>query len=168
VTPMEIVYLETSFISLLVANPSRDLVTAANQQSTRDWWRLRRGEFLCVISSEVVREASQGDPREARKRLEAMTELSVLQLTAEAESLTRALLATGALPPRAQTDAAHLAIAAAGRADYLLTWNCRHLANAQILRRLEAEAKRAGWKLPKVCTPPELMGDFAYETESDS
>ena len=63
---MEIVYLETSFISLLVANPSRDLVTAANQQSTRDWWRLRRGEFVCVASSEVVREASQGDPQEVR------------------------------------------------------------------------------------------------------
>ena len=164
---METVYLETSFISLLVANPSRDLVTAANQQSTRDWWRLRRGEFLCVVSSEVVREASQGDPQEARKRLEAMSELSVLQLTAEAERLTRALLATGTLPPRAQTDAAHLAIAAAGKADYLLTWNCRHLANAQMLRRLEAEAKRAGWKLPKVCTPPELMGDSTYEAESN-
>jgi len=165
---MEIVYLETSFISLLVANPSRDLVIAANQQSTRDWWRLRRGEFVCVASSEVMREASQGDPQEVRKRLEVLGELSVLQLTPEAEKMTRVLLATGTLPARAQTDAAHLAIAAAAKADYLLTWNCRHLANAQILRRLEAEAKRAGWKLPRVCTPPELMGDFAYGTESDS
>ncbi len=165
---MEIVYLETSFISLLVANPSRDLVTAANQQSTRDWWRLRRGEFVCVASSEVVREASQGDPQEVRKRLEILGELTVLGLTPEAERLTRALLATRALPGRAQADAAHLAIAATAKADYLLTWNCRHLANAQILRRLEAEAKRARWKLPKVCIPPELMGDFTYETESDS
>ena len=86
---MEIVYLETSFISLLVANPSRDLVTAANQQSTRDWWRLRRGEFVCVASSEVVREASQGDPQEVRKRLETLRELTMLGLTPEAESLTR-------------------------------------------------------------------------------
>ncbi|MCX6926941.1 MAG: DNA-binding protein [Verrucomicrobia bacterium] len=121
-----------------------------------------------MASSEVVREASQGDPREVRKRLEILGELTVLRLTAEAERLTRALLATGALPARAQTDAAHLAIAAAARADYLLTWNCRHLANAQILWRLEGEATRAGWKLPKVCTPPELMGDSAYETESDT
>jgi predicted nucleic acid-binding protein len=165
---MEIVYLEASFISLLVANPSRDLLTAANQQSTRDWWRLRRGEFVCVASSEVVREASQGDPQEVRKRLETLGELSVLRLPPEAERLMRALLGTGALPARAQTDAAHLAIAAAAKADYLLTWNCRHLANAQILRRLEAEAKRAGWKLPRVCTPPELMGDSAYEARYDS
>jgi predicted nucleic acid-binding protein len=165
---MEIVYLETSFISLLVANPSRHLVTAANQQSTRDWWRFRRGEFVCVASSEVAREASMGDPAEVRKRLEILRELTVLGLTLEAENLARALLATRALPARAQTDAAHLAIAAAAKADYLLTWNCRHLANAQILLRLEEEAKRVGWKLPKVCTPPELMGESTYETESDS
>jgi hypothetical protein len=69
---METVYLETSFMSMLVANPSRDLVTAANQQSTRDWWRLRRGEFVCVASFEVMREASFGDPEEVRKRLEAL------------------------------------------------------------------------------------------------
>jgi predicted nucleic acid-binding protein len=164
---MEIVYLETSFVSLLVGNPSRDLVTAANQQITRDWWRLRRGEFVCVVSSEVLREASQGDPEEARKRLEVLRELTVLRLTPEAENLARALLATGGLPARAQADAAHVAIAAAAKTDYLLTWNSRHLATAQILRRLEAEAGRLGWKLPKVCTPLELMGDSSYETESD-
>ena len=78
------------------------------------------------------------------------------------------LLATRVLPARAQTDAAHLAIAATAKVDYLLTWNCKHLANAQILRRLEVEALRLGWKLPKVCTPTELMGDCSYESESDS
>jgi predicted nucleic acid-binding protein len=168
VTRMGAVYSETSFISLLVANSIWDLATAANQQSTRDWWRLRRGEFVCVASSEVVREASRGDPQEVRKRLEILGALTVLRLTPEGASLTRALLATEALPARAQTDAAHLAIAAAAKADYLLTWNCGHLANVQILRRLEVEAKRVGWKLPMVYTPPELMGDSAYETESDS
>jgi hypothetical protein len=118
----------------------------------------------------AVRNPKEGQMggRHCRKRLEAMSELSVLQLTAPAESITRALLATGTLPARAQTDAAHLAIAAAAKADYLLTWNCRHLANAEILPRLEAEARRAGWKLPKVCTPPELMGPFAYESRTDT
>src|SRR5260370_29634871 len=120
---MEIVYLETSFISLLVANPGRDLVTAGQQQSTRDWWRVRRGEFPCVASAEVVREASLGDPQEVRKRLEVLLGLTTLALTSEGASLTRALLTTGALPARAQTDAAHLAIAAAAKVDYLLTWN---------------------------------------------
>ncbi len=91
-----------------------------------------------------------------------------VQASTEAEDLSQAFRATGALPPNAQTDAAHLAIATAAGADYLLTWNCRHLANAQILRRLEREALRHGWKLPHVCTPAELMGDLPYESESDS
>jgi predicted nucleic acid-binding protein len=165
---METVYLETSFISLLVGNPSRDLITAANQQTTRDWWRLRRRAFLCVASSEVLREASKGDAEEAKKRLEILNQLMVLQMSDEADRLMLALLTARALPAQAQTDAAHLAIATAARADYLLTWNCRHLANAQILRRLEREALSYGWKLPKVCTPAELMGDSPYESESDS
>ena len=165
---METVYLETSFISLLVGNPSRDLITAANQQITRDWWRLRRGQFFCVASSEVVREASDGDPVEAVKRQEILRQLTILTISPETDRIMTALLDTRALPPKAQTDAAHLAIAAATKSDYLLTWNCRHLANAQILTRLEAEAARLGWKLPKVCTPSELMGDSSDETRSDS
>ena len=92
----------------------------------------------------------------------------MLAVTPEAMALTRALLETRVLPSRAQTDAAHLAIAAVAKADYLLTWNCRHLANAQILGRLEVEAVRLGWKLPRVCTPLELMGDSPYETGPDS
>lgn len=165
---MEIVYLETSFISLLVGNPSRDLIIAANQQATRDWWQLRRDQFVCVASSEVAREASQGDSQEVAKRRNILAQLKILSFTNEAERIMAALLATRALPAKAQADAAHLAIASAASADYLLTWNCRHLANAQILTRLELEARRSGWKLPRVCTPLELMGDSPYETGSDS
>jgi hypothetical protein len=165
---MESVYIETSFVSLLVARPSRDLITAANQQVTRDWWQLQRTHFVCLTSAEVLREASRGDPEEVRKRLEILNELPVLPLSVEVDKLMLGLLATKALPARAQTDAAHLAIATMAKADYLLTWNCKHLANAQILRRLETEALRQGWRLPKVCTPIELMGDYPYESESDS
>ena len=165
---MEIVYIETSVVSLLVANPSRDLVTAANQQVTRDWWRLRRQEFLCIASDEVTQEASKGNPEHVRRRLEVLAELTFVQPSQAAEDLSHAFLVTGAMPPNAQTDAAHLAIATAASADYLLTWNCRHLANAQILRRLEREASSQGWKLPNVCTPAELMGELPYESESDS
>jgi len=160
---MEVVYLETSFISLLVGNPSRDLITAANQQTTRDWWRLRRDQFVCGASSEVVREAGDGDPQEALKRQGILAQFTILPFSSEADRIMKALLATRALPPKAQADAAHLAIAAAATVDYLLTWNCRHLANAQILTRLEQEARRLGWRLPKVCTPAELMGDSSDE-----
>src|SRR5580698_9003734 len=106
---MEIVYLETSFISLLVGNPSRDLIIAANQQVTRDWWHLRRDQFVCVASSEVAREASAGDPQEAQKRQGILAQLTFLSFSTEADRIMRALLATRALPPKAQADGAHLA-----------------------------------------------------------
>ena len=89
-------------------------------------------------------------------------------VSAYAQELARLFLSTSCLPPKAARDAVHLAVATAIAADYLLTWNCRHLANAQILKRLEREAQRAGRPLPHVCTPLELMGDLPYENESAS
>ena len=143
-------------------------MTAAKQQATRDWWARLREQLACVVSDEVWREAGRGDREQVRRRLEVLSRLPRLEATAEVERLAGAFLATGALPVRAQSDAAHLALATAVGADYLLTWNCRHLANAQILRRLEREAVKQGWKLPKVCTPPELMGDSNDEDESSA
>ena len=154
----EIVYIETSFISLLVADPSRDLSVAGNQQISRDWWRWRRHAFACITSDETLVEASRGDARQVRLRLDTLAGLPTLPTTPAAAELAVRFLATGALPPAATADAVHLAVATLANADYLLTWNCRHLANAQILRRLERESVTQGWDLPKVCTPLELMG----------
>lgn len=162
----ETVYIETSFVSLLVADPSRDVSIAGNQQVTRDWWKNRRHLFQCFTSDETLREASMGDPRQARLRLEKLDGMPILEVTEESDELASQLLATGSLPPAARADASHLAVATLAASDYLLTWNCRHLANAQILRRLEREAARYGWKLPHVCTPQELMGDYTYGSET--
>jgi len=165
---MEIVYIETSLVSLLIANPSRDLVTAGHQQATRDWWRRRRASFRCVTSDETLVECARGNAEQVRLRLEVLAPLPTLRITAEVERLAAEFLSTGSLPATARSDAVHLAAASIARADYLLTWNCRHLANAQILRRIEREATRCGWNLPTVCTPLELMGESTYENESDS
>lgn len=164
--PMETVYIETTIVSYLVANPSRDLLTAGEQQATRDWWNLRRPLFRCVTSEEVVAEAARGDSALARLRLERLTGLPVLPISAEAERLAGRFLETGALPATARSDAIHLGVASVMKSDYLLTWNCRHLANAQILRRLRREAAENGWELPAVCTPLELMGEHSYESYS--
>ena len=165
---METVYLETSMVSYLVADPSRDLITAANQQVTRDWWQHRQQRFACVISQEVIAEAGQGDPEQVRRRLAALAAIPRVAVSSDAEEIARLFLSTGALPPGAARDAVHLAVATTIGADFLLTWNCRHLANAQILNRLEKELQRTQWRLPRVCTPLELMGDLPYETGSDS
>ena len=156
---MESVYLETSFISYLVARASRDVVVAGHQQTTQEWWANRRSEFECSVSQVVIDEASAGDPTEVQKRLAIISTLPALEITAAAEALAEAIMAAGMLPPHAVRDAAHVAVAAVHAIDYLLTWNCKHLANAQISRRIALVCEKRGHRMPSICTPEELMGE---------
>jgi hypothetical protein len=156
---MESVYLETTFISYLVARPSRDLLVAGHQQATQDWWANRRAAFECFVSQVVIEEASAGDPGEAQKRLAMIEELSALEVTTEAEELAQTILSRGALPTIAARDAAHIAVAAVHSVDYLLTWNCKHLANAQITRKIASVCQEMRYPMPLICTPEELMGE---------
>ena len=162
---METVYIETTIVSYLVADPSRDLAAAAKQQTTRDWWRLQRLQFSCVTSEEAMKEARRGDPNMAARRIDALRDLRRLNPTPLASDLADLIVQSGILPPRAVADAVHLALATAHDVDYLLTWNCRHLANAQILRRVARLVESRVKRLPMVCTPDELMGDFANPGE---
>jgi hypothetical protein len=159
---METVYIETTVVSYLVSQPSRDVVVVAHQQLTREWWHQRRAMFACFISDLVIDEVKEGNAEQANLRLKALHDVPKLAATPEGERLATAFLA-GVLPAKAAGDAAHLAIAAVGKVKYLLTWNCNHLANAQLLDRLEPIAAAAGFKLSRVCTPEELMGMSAYE-----
>jgi predicted nucleic acid-binding protein len=155
---METVYLETSFISYLVSQPSRDLLVAAHQQTTHEWWHKRRQEFACYVSQVVIDEAAVGDQDESKKRMEVVDSLRVLEITDDAEELTEAILRAQIIPPKAVRDAAHIAVAAVHSMDYLLTWNCKHLANAQIMRRIGRVCNHEGYDMPLICTPEELMG----------
>lgn len=155
---MESVYLETTFVSYLVALPSRDLLVAAHQQATSDWWQNRRAAFDIRVSQVVIDEASAGDPMEVQKRLAVLDGIPLLDIDERAESLTQAILGSSILPPKAARDAAHIGVAAVHGIDYLLTWNCRHLANAQIARRIARVCDRHGFRMPVICTPEELMG----------
>jgi len=155
---MESVYLETTLISYLCSRPSRDLLVAAHQQVTSDWWTSRREAFDCFISQIVIDEVSAGDPDEARKRMEIINMFPVLEVTEEALLLAKAILSSEAIPPRAVREAAHVSVAAVHDVNYLLTWNCTHLANAQVIRRLSVVCNREGFHMPIICTPEELMG----------
>ena len=156
---MESVYLETTFISYLVARPSRDVIVAGHQQATQDWWANRQGEFECSVSQVVIDEASVGDPAEVQRRLAIVGGLPTLAITDEANALTQEIMAAGILPPQVLRDAAHVAVAAVHAIDFLLTWNCKHLANAQIARRIAVVCEKLGRKMPIICTPEELMGE---------
>jgi predicted nucleic acid-binding protein len=131
------VYVETTIISYLTARASRDLIVAANQQITQDWWEMRRASFDLFVSEVVVNEASGGDESAARQRLDEIEGIPLLTLTADVAALAEKLVKELPLPERAVTDAVHVAIAATNGMDYLLTWNCKHLANAVLRSKIE-------------------------------
>jgi hypothetical protein len=131
------VYLETTIPSYLTAWLSRDLIKAAHQQITREWWQ-SRARFDLYISQIVLREASGGDAEAARLRLEALTGIPVLTLSPAASILAQQLVTQGPLPEQTTVDALHIAIAVVNGMDYLLTWNCTHIANAALRHRIEA------------------------------
>lgn len=153
-------YLETSVISYLTARPSRDLILAAHQQITRDWWDLKRQNFQIFVSQLVIQEAGAGDSEAAQKRLQTLENIPLLDLTPEVLALAKALLDDGILPARAKEDALHLAAAAVHKMDFLLTWNCRHIANPDILRRIILwHSDSSIHQFPVICTPAEFFGE---------
>jgi predicted nucleic acid-binding protein len=153
------VYIETSVVSYLTARPSRDVVAAGHQQISLDWWDRRRNDFEVVASQLVVKEAGQGNPEMARRRLELLAGLPLLEVTEAAQGLAIAIVQKGLLPQTAYPDALHIGTAAVHEVDYLLTWNCAHIANAEILPRVALICESFGWALPYICTPEELLGD---------
>lgn len=161
---MKTVYIETTIVSYLVARPSRDLVLAAHQQVTREWWQSGRERYQCVTSSEVVREASDGDSEMSRMRLAALETLDVLKVDERVLEIAGAIIEEGILSPKVLPDAIHAAMAATHGADILLTWNCRHLANPELLPRLRSFMERRGLRLPEICTPVELPAESTHES----
>jgi len=151
------VYLETTIIGYLAMQPSGVLRIAANQQTTHEWWTERRHRFSIYVSRFVVGECAAGDSVAAADRLRVLDEIPLLEVTTDAESLAAALLDEVPLPPKAATDALHIAVAAVNGVEYLLTWNCRHIANPALRPRIESVCRRMGFEPPVICTPQELL-----------
>lgn len=124
---------------------------------TRDWWKTCPGRFEVIASELVVQEASEGDEEAARDRLAVLNRLPLLGISKSALDLARRLVAGAVIPPTAADDALHLAIAATNGVEYLVTWNCRHLANAAMRGPIEAACRAAGYQPPIICTPEELL-----------
>ncbi len=152
-------YLETTIPGYLTSWPSRDLIIAGHQQITREWWTKRRAAFTIFISQLVLDEAKAGDADAARERLKAIKGFPLLDITPEVETLTTRILGSGVIPPKAATDAAHLAVAAVHGMEFLMTWNCAHLANAVIAKAVAKVCGQHGFPCPVICTPEELLGE---------
>lgn len=150
------VYVETTVLSYLTGPPSRDLIIAAHQQITREWWEGRK-RFDLYASQIVVQEARGGDPKAASSRLKILEGISILELTPESRDLAKRLLTQGPIPQKAALDALHIAIAVVSGMDFLVTWNCTHIANAAMRIMIEGVCRSLGYEPSVICTPEELM-----------
>jgi predicted nucleic acid-binding protein len=151
------IYLETTIISYFTARPSRDIITAAHQQITQEWWETRRQDFDLFISELVEQEARLGDEDAVQRRLKMLKGVPALEVTPAVIDLAQKLVSENALPEKAIGDAIHVAIATVNAMDYLLTWNMRHLANATIRNAITTTCRANGYEPPVICTPEELM-----------
>lgn len=158
VVSLKKVYIETTVVSYLTARPSRDLIIAAHQQLTNEWWDKRRADFDLYVSQFGIRESSAGDTVMAQQRLDALDGIALLSISAEAVALSRTLIEKGPIPEKAEVDALHVAVAASHGMDYLLTWNCKHIANAEMQIGVARICRAAGFEPPVICTPEELLG----------
>jgi hypothetical protein len=153
---MSSVYVETTIPSYLAAFPSRDLIVAGQQQITHNWWRTARERFDLFVSEAVLREIRAGDPATAARRVEIVKGLPVLDVTKEVDSLVDIYQEKFNVPRRAKTDIVHIAVAVVYELDYVVTWNCRHIANGHIVRRLMEVNHSLGRFTPLLYTPAEL------------
>jgi hypothetical protein len=146
-------------LGYLTARSTKDLILAANIEITKDWWEFRRNSFILYTSEAVLDEVAQGDAEIAAQRLDILHEFPLLELNQAVQDLAVRFLVRSSLPPKAEVDAIHIAAATIHGMDYLLTWNCKHIANAQIQGKLAEISLDFGCVLPILCTPSELMGD---------
>ncbi len=151
------IYVETSVVSYLTARPSRDLVTAARQTLTRDWWEQATERWEIAISALVIEEAAKGDPTAANRRLQALRDLPSLPIRAQARDLATSLVQSGIVPASEPEDALHVAIATVSKMHYLLTWNFAHLAGPDAKQRLLDGLRTLGYTPPLLTTPEELL-----------
>jgi hypothetical protein len=155
---MDIVYIETSIVSHATAWPSSDIQIAALQQQARNWWSTERSNFELVTSQLVIDEASAGDPAAAAERLKLLEGLPTVPINDDVRTLARAIVSASIMPPTAAADALHVAAAAAAGVQYLLTLNCRHIANAHELPRVYRLLDEHGFGQLLICTPAEFLG----------
>ena len=154
---MASVYLETTIPSYLTAWGSPELVMAARQQITRDWWDNRRHDFELFVSQLVIDEASAGDSDAAARRLEILDGIPLLEPQDDTDVLVESRIRDLSLPDRAAADAVHIALSVVNGMDFLLTWNCTHIANAAFRPAIESACRSLGYEVPVICTPEELL-----------
>ena len=155
---MDAVYVETSIISHASAWPSSDIQIAAIQHQARLWWSTERHYYELITSQLVLDEASQGDPSAVVERLKMLEDLPIVPIDNTVRALAQEIVLASLMPQKASADALHVAAAAVAGVQYLLTLNCRHIANAHKLPRLYRMLDERGFGQLLICTPAEFLG----------
>ena len=151
------VYLETTIIGYMAMRDSRDLRVAANQLSTREWWDVHRPNFDLFVSQFVIDECCHGDPKAAEERKFYLENITVLDANSEVEKLAEVISDVLQIPAKARIDAFHIAMASVHGIQFLLTWNCKHIANPENRPKIERSCRDLGMEPPLICTPFDLL-----------
>lgn len=154
---MQSIYLETSVIGYLASRPTSDIHFVSNQLITLNWWNNHRSKYELFVSQPVLDECASGDGIAARERLALITEIPSLQASADTVLFAEDIMKYALLPRKASVDALHIAIAAEGGVDFLLTWNCKHIANPSLRHKISEAIEARNFRAPVICTPMELL-----------
>jgi predicted nucleic acid-binding protein len=163
---MATLYIETSIVSYLRQRPSSQVVMAARQLLTHQWWNEERGSYELVTSQFVLDEASAGDPVLAAERLQSLDGIPLLPRDPQIGVIANEIMSRAILPPKAAIDALHIAMVTHHKIQYLLTWNCKHIANAKILPRIHNVLMDLGYPIPIICTPEEMVDDDSEDNSA--
>jgi hypothetical protein len=155
---METVYIETSIVSHATAWPSPDPATAVLQDQAKRWMNEQRSLYDLVTSQLVLDEAAMGDADAAARRLKMLDGIPVLPAYPDADTVADEIISRSMMPASARIDALHVALAALAGVQYLLTQNCKHIANAHELPRLYRLLDELGLSGILICTPIEFLG----------
>jgi hypothetical protein len=153
------IYLESTVISFYANRRSRNLIVAAYQEITAEWWETELPKYDAYISDFVIQEISRGDPRAAAKRLAAAEPFVLLEIPDQVEQLATRYLSEIVIPRRSHVDAFHIATAVVNGMDYIVTWNFHHISNVFVKEKIRRINDMQGVETPTICTPEELAED---------
>ena len=159
------VYIESSVISYYANRRSRNLIVAAHQEITREWWESELSKYDAFISQFVIEEISKGDPAPATMRMDAIAECAIIELSDDVAELARRYLAAANIPRKSHIDAFHIAVAVISGMDFLLSWNFHHIANAFIKEKIRRINDALSLVTPEICTPEELVEEVGDEDD---
>ena len=150
------VYIETSVVSYLAARPSRDLIVAAHQQITQEWWETRREGYQCYTSELTYVEARKGDPEVARRRLQLLEGMTLLVVDEPVLNFAEQLVSLKVVPENVREDAIHIALSVLNQMNYLVTWNFKHIAKGTTLEMIQRICIQNKYIMPIICSPQSL------------